>query len=774
VSTRLQFANADLKRYLYSNGRSVSAVYYPPNHQLEVFFVDEAGALNLVWKAQNGNWRFASELSGHEFAPPGCSVAAVYYPPNDQLEVFVVDRTGTLFVVWKAQNGFWHEPYPLTEAGFASPGAPLAAVYYPVNQQLEVFVVDQKHLTLNVIWKERNGSWHPPTPITAAGSFPPFAAPTAVYHPPNEQLEVFIADAHGTVHVVWKEHNHAWKTPFPLPAPALTFAGAPIAAVYYPLNEHLEIFVVDRRGALHVLWKEHNGSWKSPFQMTDSEFALPAASVTAVYYPVNEQLEVFLIAQNGSLNVVWKAHDGSWNAPVAITLNDFVNPSASLAAVHYPLRDQLEVFTSSQSGVLYVQWKFNNGQFSPCPAPLYSPLVATEPKLRVIRTDRVAQLTGDVDPEGLPVPNRTSRWGVRGVDLGANTEHAGKVYFFFGDVPRYDRHDGPAQDADLVAHTKAIRPGPGGFELTPVMNGNYFHPYTIEAPFGVPRTNQTPTGAFCYDGRAYVFAVIDDPNRDDPSNPYKLPLSILTSTDDPERPAGQYRFEFAFRVAPTHEANFDFRFWQVAPCVVKNAGHPELPQGSVDGVVLLGHGYDPKINASTFHMAWMPLHVRVRPTLGSILYYTGQPGELAWSGDVSKTAPLFGVHPYYTAVSLSWVAEVRRWILLYSNAFDPFALTGSIGARIGIGLTEWSEEIEVFNPCREQAYGRYMHWPGMDHLKDVPPQYNERDKAWAYGPFLINRFTTWRASTGVLTIYYLLSTSRPYQVHVMRTQIRLP
>jgi hypothetical protein len=80
----------------------------------------------------------------------------------------------------------------------------------------------------------------------------------------------------------------------------------------------------------------------------------------------------------------------------------------------------------------------------------------------------------------------------------------------------------------------------------------------------------------------------------------------------------------------------------------------------------------------------------------------------------------------------------------------------------------------VFNPCREQAYGRYMHWPGMDHLKDVPPQYNERDKAWAYGPFLINRFTTWRASTGVLTIYYLLSTSRPYQVHVMRTQIRLP
>lgn len=64
----------------------------------------------------------------------------------------------------------------------------------------------------------------------------------------------------------------------------------------------------------------------------------------------------------------------------------------------------------------------------------------------VLSTVRIGQLTGStkaIDPKwensidamGWPLLNDTGRWGVMGVDLGANTEHAdGRLYFFFGDV----------------------------------------------------------------------------------------------------------------------------------------------------------------------------------------------------------------------------------------------------------------------------------------------------------------------------------------------------
>ncbi|MEJ7680541.1 MAG: hypothetical protein WKG06_22350 [Segetibacter sp.] len=70
------------------------------------------------------------------------SVAAVYYPPDNQLEVFSVDKQGALIVVWKEENGNWQGPISLTSLGFAPPNASIAAVYNPSSQQLEVFVFD--------------------------------------------------------------------------------------------------------------------------------------------------------------------------------------------------------------------------------------------------------------------------------------------------------------------------------------------------------------------------------------------------------------------------------------------------------------------------------------------------------------------------------------------------------------------------------------------------------------------------------------------------------
>ena len=149
----------------------------------------------------------------------------------------------------------------------------------------------------------------------AAGgaALPPAAPVVAVYQPLDEQLEVFIVDATGALNVVWKDNDGAWKTPFPLTRAIFTIPS--VSAIYYPTYQQLEVFVVDKNGILNVVWKDHNGAWHAPVGLTDPGFAPAGAPLAAVYQPPNEQLEVFVVGANGALNVVWKDNNGVWKRP---------------------------------------------------------------------------------------------------------------------------------------------------------------------------------------------------------------------------------------------------------------------------------------------------------------------------------------------------------------------------------------------------------------------------------------------------------------------------
>jgi hypothetical protein len=68
-----------------------------------------------------------------------------------------------------------------------------------------------------------------------------------------------------------------------------------------------------------------------------------------------------------------------------------------------------------------------------------------------------------------------------------------------------------------------------------------------------------------------------------------------------------------------------------------------------------------------------------------------------------------------------------------------------------------------------------MHWSGMDDINTrVPPDVFHDAPGWAYGAFLMQRFTHWDARSHELSLAYLMSTSTPYQAQVMRTKVRLP
>jgi hypothetical protein len=462
------------------------------------------------------------------------------------------------------------------------------------------------------------------------------------------------------------------------------------------------------------------------------------------------------------MNVVWKANHGAWNSPARITRANYLGDAVTWAAVNHPPLDQLDVFTGDSNQVVHVEWKVNNGPWVPCPVALtpQPPPPPPPPGVPaiVLETTRVAQLTGDRDPENLPIINPTKNWGVAGVDLGANTEHDGKLCFFFGDVVTPGGTGAPPRDADLVAYAEDRQVGPGGFTLHPTLNGGFFDPFKVQPPFGIPLNRRTPTGAFSFGGRVYVFAVFDNPEHKD-----EEPVSILASKEHPAQP-GLYRLEFQF----DHHL-----FWQVAPVVVDNAQIPGLPQSSGPGLILLGGGNADKGGPDSIQLAWMPLPIVPRGRSGpsGIQYYTGN-GQMPWCPNATAAVPLVS-HPGYTSVSAAWFQAANRWVMLYSNAEPvPGNPAGSVIARIGPAPWQWSEEIEIFKPCREHAYGRYMHWPGLDQFwqPNIPPILPE-EPGWAYGAFLTNRFCGWDASSRVLTLHYLLSLSRPYQVQLMRSKL---
>ncbi|WP_340383587.1 hypothetical protein [Daejeonella sp.] len=213
--------------------RSVAAVYYPPDNQLEVFSVDKQGALIVVWKEENGNWQGPISLTSLGFAPPNASIAAVYNPSSQQLEVFVFDISGAVNLLWKVQNESWNGPMPLTTQGFAPIGAGVAAAYYPPFDQMEVFTINTNGV-LNVIWKEGNGNWNEPIGITELNFAPPGAEVKAIYYLLQEQLEVFFAGNYGALHCVRKHFNTAWEKPTDLTEAWLVAGGTPLSAVFYP------------------------------------------------------------------------------------------------------------------------------------------------------------------------------------------------------------------------------------------------------------------------------------------------------------------------------------------------------------------------------------------------------------------------------------------------------------------------------------------------------------------------------------------------------------
>ena len=481
--------------------------------------------------------------------------------------------------------------------------------------------------------------------------------------------------------------------------------------------------------------------------------------MTACYYPTDELLEVHVVGSDGRIWVAWKDYNGLWAGNLhPLTAPDTLPPATPITSASYPVNEQLEVFVGDETWFARVLWKHHNGMWAPCVTPLGPRTGAMY--VAAAETRRVAQVSAT--PDFLSA-------GVGGVDLGANTSHGKEHFVFFGDVPRPKDVPGPVHDADVVAQVVDFAQDGVSLQVIRTAADGFFAPFTIRRlnralPDLVPSTNQTPSGAFSDGAFVYVFVLL----HDRPGPGWPDPVTHLTRSPNP---ASGKPFDEVFRWSES-------KFLQVAPVVVDNASVPGLPSATGRGVVMLGGGliHPGRIDGGDgVHLAWMPLQRGVAPRLDEIWYHRGEAG---WSaGDHDSAAAMWRLPGGYTSLSLTFVADARRWVALYSRGSgfgDRNRPQGAVVARVAPSPTgPWSEEIPLFDPCREGAFGSFMHWPNLDDLDERDPSQQTGGTGHAYGAFVLEPLTGWREEDRTLTLHYLMSTFRPYQVHHMVSEFRI-
>jgi hypothetical protein len=702
-------------------------------------------------------------VAHHQPAPVPRAGLAAGRLPDEMWFVLFVDDQGFVNSLSASGHHPWRGPERVSVPGLALPGGNLVAVNQ-TRDILSVLFVEKTTKHVHVLWRSlADATWNGPASIHSTQTTAPPGAGMAVAQFPGDISFAFFVDDHETLKAARVVGVAAWESPADVSAPGFAPPGAAVAAVEHDADL-ISAFVVGNDGALYAFSRRREDTrWSGPNRLTQPDSAKPGASVSAARQAADLVVVAFE-AIDARPNICWSLRGGPWQGQARISWWRIGEPFVARMA-------------DSQAAAMIT---------SPPSGPLLS---AT-----LVRTRRVAQLTGrheTLDPithepvPGAPTRNPLIGWGGEGVDLGANTEHASRpedpthLYFFFGDVtlpfaifadpdpagPRpgepFTYHDPvadpdqyPPWDGDLVALTDATRLEPDGFPITAVTRHgtmsasqvpaqHIYHPFTVER-LGPLVTVETPTGAFSYGGRCYVFVVIGGWPA----------VAYLTSSHRPDAPIA-FKLHGVFSGGESAES----KSMQVAPWVVRNGEHPGLPSTTGDGVVLISHGSGRKHPDGMF-LAWMPLSQELGPDRRSMLYYAGRgpAGSVKWSPDEAEALHLFlPPPPGYTSVSLGWLAGPKRWVLLYS--LDRDGNQGPIVGRLSRDLFLWSDEVRLFDPVRDVELKAQFPWQA---------------KSAAYGAFLLDRFHKWHPAGSTMTLTYLMSTFRPYQVHVMQSDIMIP
>ena len=382
---------------------------------------------------------------------------------------------------------------------------------------------------------------------------------------------------------------------------------------------------------------------------------------------------------------------------------------------------------------------------------------AAEPAYHPGTTRKLLQLTGDTDRTlRVPTLSRTAtQAGVVGTDLGSSFEHKGKLCFLFGDT-----RGRPGGVTDCLAFSESTDPK----KLTitfPLAPDGRFRPIEVSGISQGPM--EVPCGGISVNGAMYIVHTTQwhhPDGRHDPRGNMER-SALARSTDD----GATWKRVYTLSCASRHDMT-NARFVNVGMAVVEAEKYPgQLPYPSGTVVLIWGSGAYRKSNPC---LACIPADQI--ETKSALRYFAGfdSDGRPKWARAEARAAYLFD-HPQLGEFSTAWVAPIQRWVILY-NATEPRGIVMRTAAK---PWGPYSEGQLIFDPWKDGGYGRFMHAAWDQHRLDAFCE-RGRENQWGaeYGPYIIPRFTAGNARR--CHIYYTLSTWRPYQTVLMRSEIGEP
>ena len=438
---------------------------------------------------------------------------------------------------------------------------------------------------------------------------------------------------------------------------------------------------------------------------------------------------------------------------------------------------------------------------------------APQPLKLVGETEKVCQLTGDVDWEtSRQTAARTfSNFGLDACDLGYPIEHNGKLILLFGDSWPPPHGGGPAGEVppdDAVGVTTRQSPpnrDDGKCLALEVHHaGRRFSPATITGPTRVKQgLFNVPSGGVSVEGALYAFFWTDhcaqpsDLSRT-PDEPLARPRpsqacpetddrnsigrSVLARSDDEGRTF-------------SHVVQMPTGFNYVG--AVNAAPFPELSQDQMRGVFIFGV---PRYRASVPYLARATIETFTNPRSWQFFIGLNDEGKPKWASFAEwvngRPSPLaLGIHTSEQSwnppgqpelfrprieqgrsvgeLSVTWNRVLHRWLMLYGGP-------GGILVRVARApWGPWSDATRVLGDDPWLNCRLLMRPDGCGKRRDYWPNDHKSGKFVAgglYAPYILDRYTTaTEADTRdgqTCTIYWVVSTWNPYQVAVMRTTLR--
>ena len=337
-------------------------------NQTDVFSIGRSGQLAVFYVDGSGKWGSAPLLGPQGLARPGAAVAAdQQFGAANQTDVFVVGQNGQLNVFWVETAGAWQGPVPVGPASNAPSGAGLAACQqFGAANQTDVFLFDGKG-RLNVFWVESAGSWNGPV-LVGPQNVAPSGAPVAASKQFGlDQTDVFVVGNDGKLNVYWVDGAGNWNGPETLGRANFAPAGAGVAvSQQIGIANQTDVFVVDNTGRLNVFWVQGNGGWNGPVPIGPAGVAPPGSAITvSQQFGTANQTDVFVLDNQGQLNVYWVQGAGAWNGPVSAGPAHLAPGAAAVvASQQFGITNQTDVFVVGAEGQPNVLWVDSAGRWN--------------------------------------------------------------------------------------------------------------------------------------------------------------------------------------------------------------------------------------------------------------------------------------------------------------------------------------------------------------------------------------------------------------------------